>query len=344
MVGALGLKRSTPLQPPRTFPAPRRQPILDGDRHRAWVESKDMARTAHGRPKVVFGACGWVLIAFVVGCGDRSPSPIAPDSQSPAAYRIEGEVRDKLARPLGGAVVTILDGPLAGTTTRTKEAGKFEFRAHSPGLTTLRASRDGFVSQTQAVRLPPIPGAVTGVSFWLESLEPPIGLEYGTYTLAVAVDLATARDWPARPDAPCAGFPAELTSRSYRAEIKEPPWLSFYTHAVTAEDSTLRWRDLFAFFVSGSYVGFEMEGGAWGGIYENFPGFRYLEIGGHTKPPGPATRSGSSISIPFTGAISYCRLKSARDVNEDCYQVPAEQILEHHVCMSDSLTLVFTPR
>jgi hypothetical protein len=32
------------------------------------------------------------------------------------------------------------------------------------------------------------------------------------------------------------------------------------------------------------------------------------------------------------------------DVNEDCYQVPAEQILEHHVCMSDRLTPIFTPR
>ena len=92
---------------------------------------------------------------------------------------------DKLARPLADAVVTILDGPLAGTTTRTKASGKFEFGVHSPGLTTLRASRDGFVSQTEALRVPPIPGAVVGTSFFLESLEPPIGLEPGTYTLAV---------------------------------------------------------------------------------------------------------------------------------------------------------------
>ena len=174
---------------------------------------------------------------------------------------------------------------------------------------------------------------------------PSIGLEPGTYTLAVTVDLANARDWKERPDAPCAGFPVELASRSYRAEIKEPPWpTSVYTHAVTAQDSTLRWHDLFAFFVSGSYVGFGMEGGAWGGIYENFPGFRYLEIGGHTKPTEPAVRSGSSVSVTFAGAVCTCHLKSARGVDEDCYQVPAEQILEHHVCMSDRHTLVFTPR
>ena len=233
---------------------------------------------------------------------------------------------------------------LAGTTTRTKASGKFEFGVHSPGLTTLRASRDGFVSQTEALRVPPIPGAVVGTSFFLESLEPPIGLEPGTYTLAVTVDLATARDWPARPDAPCAGFPAELASRSYRAEIKETRLGSFYTHAVTAEDPTLRWRELFGFFVKGSYVGFNMEGGVDAGLYEDFPGFRYLEIGGGTKQTEPAVRSGSSIAIPFSGAISYCHLKSARGVDQDCYQVPAEQILEHHVCMSDRNMLVFTPR
>jgi Carboxypeptidase regulatory-like domain len=305
-----------------------------------------MAKKTQGRTKVVLGACGWLLMVFAVGCEDRpSPSPIAPDSQSPTAYRIEGEVRDKLGLPLTDAVVTILDGPLAGTTTRTTEAGKFEFGVPSPGLTSLRASRDGFVSQTQAARVHPIPGAVTGVSFWLESLEPPIRLEPGTYTLAVTVDLATARDWKERPDTTCAGFPVALASRSYRAEVKETARLgSSYTHSVTAEDPTLRWRDLFAFFVSGSYVKFEMEGGVNAGVYEDFPGFRYLEIGGHTKPTEPAISSGSSISIPFAGAISYCQLKSARGVNEDCYQVPAEQILEHHVCMSDHLTLVFTPR
>ena len=113
---------------------------------------------------------------------------------------------------------------------------------------------------------------------------------------------------------------------------------------MTAEDPTLRWRDLFAFYVSGSYVGFDMEGGFGAGLYEDFPGFRYLEIGGHSKRTEPAVRSGSSVSAPFVGAISYRHLKSARGVNEDCYQVPAEQILEHHVCMSDHLTLVFTPR
>ena len=79
---------------------------------------------------------------------------------------------------------------------------------------------------------------------------------------------------------------AQLSGRD-----KETPRLgSSYTRSVTAEDPTLRWRDLFAFFVSGSYVKFEMEGGVNAGIYEDFPGFRYLEISGHTRANGARDR------------------------------------------------------
>ena len=263
---------------------------------------------------------------------------------SETAFRIAGTVSDKAGRLLPGAVVTILDGPLAGTTSPSNDDGRFEFRGRSPGRTTLRASRDGFQPQTQTAEWQPITlDAIAGVPFFLESLEPSIRLEPGTYTLAVTVDLATARDWKERPDTTCAGFPVALASRSYRAEVKETPRPP-YTHFVTAEDPTLRWRDLFGFSVSGSHVGFDMEGGVNAGIYEDFPGFRYLEIGGSTQRSEPAVRSGSSVSIPFAGAISYCHLKSARGVDQDCFQVPAEQILEHHVCMSDHNTLVFTPR
>ena len=180
--------------------------------------------------------------------------------------------------------------------------------------------------------------------FFLASLEPLTGIEPGTYTLAVTVDLATARDWKERPDTTCAGFPVALASRSYRAEIKESPRPDLFTHSVTADDPTLRWRDLFTFNVSESYVVFEMEGGVGAGLYEDFPDLRYLEIGGHSNRTEPVVRNGSSVSISFAGAISYCRLKSARGVNEDCYQVPAEQILEQYVCMSDRNMLVFTAR
>lgn len=259
-----------------------------------------MAKTVRVRPRDVLGACGWLLIALAFGCGDqRSPSPIAPGAQPGAAYHIVGTVSDKAGYWLAGAVVTILDGPHAGTTARSNDAGRFEFKSDSPGRATLRASRDGFQPLTLTVSWEPLGlDPLVGVPFKLESLASSIGLEPGMYTLTVTVDLANARDWKERPDAPCAGFPIALTSRSYRAEIQEAPRPGLYTHSVTAEDPTLRWRDLFAFYVSGSYVGFDMEGGFGAGLYEDFPGFRYLEIGGYSKGAESAVRSGSSVSIP----------------------------------------------
>lgn len=145
--------------------------------------------------------------------------------------------------------LTILDGPLAGTTLRSDDAGRFEFKANSSGRVTLRASQDGFQAQTAMATWEPLAfAAEIGLPFWLESLEPPIGLELGAYTLTVAVDLANARDWKERPDAQCAGFPVEFATRSYRAEIKEAARPGFYTYSVTADNPTLRWHDLFAFF------------------------------------------------------------------------------------------------
>ena len=289
----------------------------------------------------------WVLTLLAFGCGDRpSPSPVAPSGQLPGEYHIQGTVSDIGFRGLPDAAVTIVDGPLAGTTTLTNEAGRFELRGGSPGTATLRVNRDGFQTKTGAAAWLKVGGVEAGIGtvFRLDSLEPPIGLEPGLQTLTVTVDLANARD-SNRPGAPCAGFPGALASRSYRAEIK-PLQLDLYPiHFVTAEDPTLRSNHLFGFYISGSYVGFWMDGYAGEGILEDFPGFRYLEIGGgSTSRRQPAVRNGPSVSIPFEGAIAYCHLKSARGPNNYCFQMPADQILEHHVCFFDRATLVFTER
>ena len=288
----------------------------------------------------------WVLTLLAVGCGDGpSPSPVAPGGQLSGEYYIQGTVSDTGSRGLPDAAVTIVDGPLAGTTTRTNETGRFELRGGSPGTATLRISRDGFQTRTGTATWLRVGGVAAGgwTVFRLDSLEPPIPLEPGLYTLTVTVDLANARDWKDRPDAPCAGFPGALASRSYRAAIKAPQ-LDGY-RVVTAEDPTLRSAHLFGFHISGSYVGFWMDGYAGDGILEDFPGFRYLEIGGgSTSSREPAVRNGSSVSIPFEGGISYCHLKSARGPNNYCFQMPPDQILEHHVCFFDRATLLFTER
>ena len=80
------------------------------------------------------------------------------------------------------------------------------------------------------------------------------------------------------------------------------------------------------------------------GISEELTGFRYVEIGSFFRRTQPALRNGSSVAIPFAGAISYCRLKSPLSPADYCSTVPREQILEFHACSADHATMVFTKR
>jgi hypothetical protein len=300
-----------------------------------------MAKTAHGRPKGVLGACGWVLIVFAVGCGDRpSPSPTAPGgSSSPPAGQthIRGSVSDTVRRPLPGALVAVLDGPLAGTTKLTDAEGKFELTGTAVGTATLRVSRDGFQTKTQSVswRTPTSGVGVDGF-IQLDTLEPPIGLGPGDYTLTIAIDLATAVDHPGIPKAPCAGFPVNLASFTYRVQILE----GNYGRYVRDENRPNPFGALFGFSVAGGFVGFEIDHG----IPHDFPGFRFLNIGGVAPTSEPAIATGSSVSFPFHGEFRYCEMTSPRGIYNDCSQVPAEQIVDYHSCTSEHATMVFTKR
>jgi len=304
-----------------------------------------MSKTHPLRTRRAPGSLIWVLTVLAVGCGG-SPSPVAPAGQLRGEYYIQGTVLDLGSRSLPDATVTIVDGPLAGTSTRTNDGGRFDLRGSSPGTATLRIGRDGFQTWTGTATWLKVGSGQAGTFtvFRLEALESPIGLEPGLYTLTMTVDLVNARDWKDRPDAPCAGFPAALAARSYRAEI-EASGLDPDDRFVIAEDATLRSSHLFSFSISGDYVGFWMDGYVGEGILEDFPGFRYLEIGGgSTRNRQPAVRNGSSVSVPFEGGLSYCHLKSARGPDNYCFQMPADQVLEHHVCFFDRATLVFSKR
>jgi hypothetical protein len=283
-------------------------------------------------PIGVLATSGCVL--FAAGCGR---SPTAPDG---GGITIRAAVTDRLGHPLTGALIDVLDGPLAGTTKLTDYAGKFELTVGATGTVTLRASREGFQPRTQAVFSQP-PNIGVGFLIVLDSLEPPIGLAPGDYTLTVAIDLATASDHRSSPQAPCSGFPVDLAARSYRATIVEASNpLVLYNRWVSADDPTLLYHNLLDLSVAGRFVGFEWDAG----LIEEFPGFRYLNILGTAPTTEPAIAAGSSVSIPFSGGFWYCQTKSARVGYNNCSQVPADQIVEHHMCESDHATMVFTKR
>jgi hypothetical protein len=289
-----------------------------------------------------------LVIACAAGCDRKGSSPAAADtpsaapvspSQPAAETHLRGLVTDRAGRRLRSADVTVIDGPLAGTTVVTDEAGRFELKGMAQGIVTLRAAHDGFEPKAQALTWQPAssPREIDAI-LWLESVEPPVRLDPGEYTLTVSIDLSTATGHPNIPQAPCAGFPGDLASRTYRATISETAYPdSQYNRSLTVAAPTGVYGGT-AFSIAGRFVGFEMDDG----IYNDLPEFRFLKIGGTAPSAAPAVDNGASISIPFLGEFRYCRLKSARGIYNDCSQMPSELIVDYHSCASDHVTMLFT--
>ena len=107
-------------------------------------------------------------LVFAAACGGRS-SPTAADG--PLQQRILGMVTDEVRRPLSGATIRVLDGPMAGTPTATTDAsGRFELYSTTPGTVTLQVNRAGFKSAIHTTRWQPaINGAIEVIR--LESQE-----------------------------------------------------------------------------------------------------------------------------------------------------------------------------
>jgi Carboxypeptidase regulatory-like domain len=288
-----------------------------------------------------------VLAAFAIaGCGIVGPS----GDQA----LIRGQVTDRIGRPINSAIVEVLDGPLAGTTRRSDENGRFELTssdAISGTTVTLRVSREGIQTRTANFhwRSPDV-GGLASSSFWVDTFESPVGLDLGEYALSVAIDLAAATDHPSFPHAPCSEFPDMLAVRNYRAAIRIGSPLYMFDRVVQTDDPRLLSparssftlpTHLFSFAVVGPFMRFDMEEE---GIFEELPGFRYLDIYGTSPGTEPVVAEGSSISLPFKAFFSYCELTSPRGSYSFCSAVPRQMVVDFHTCVAERGTMVFTKR
>ena len=67
-------------------------------------------------------AAVYVVLVFVPACSTSSPTAAG----SPNQNHVFASVTDGVRRPLAGASVRVLDGPMAGTTRTSNTAGRFE--------------------------------------------------------------------------------------------------------------------------------------------------------------------------------------------------------------------------
>jgi hypothetical protein len=281
---------------------------------------------------------------------------MSPSTSASGDTHVKGVVFDTLSRPLPGARVDVLDGPLAGRSTTADDSAAYVFVGNAAGAVRLRGSLDGFEPKTiSAVWQQRTSGQMFGI--FLKTLAPAVPITPGSYTLTVRSDLSTA---VGNQRASCTGFPADLLRRTYEATITVSPFVradDYFLVELSSPSMTKPpaascatsaavpvVRGCFSFHVAGPFVGFEIQNG-WGWDWvEEWPEFRYLTIEGYAPTSEPATSSETSTTIPFAGTFEYCELKSASGGNFACHQAPADQIIEYRSCNSRFNTMTFTKR
>ena len=152
------------------------------------------------------------MLLFSLACADGT-SPLEPTPSPPAAaqltFSFAGDVRDTASRPLKGASVAVVDGPRAGATTTTDDAGRFSMPGtFTQSAITVIASKQGYSPATWSFPPPgrPVQGGSWGFSFRLEPLAPSANLA-GEYTLTLITDNA------------CTKLPEAARTRTYTASI-----------------------------------------------------------------------------------------------------------------------------
>lgn len=244
-----------------------------------------------------------VLAVGLAGCvASSTPSAPSPSVQinTPALAllsSVSGTVSDTAFRPIAGAQVEIVDGPQAGTVTTADATGRFSLSGPFDRATRFRATQKDHAGVVQ------VPYAYCdqdlcygSVAFYLAAFEPPVNIS-GDYSLDVVVDSA------------CAGFPDDLTTRTYTATIASTSDPS--VPANTSLNVTLTGPPFLGHYktfrigVVGDYLAFFLNGGESASVVEQLSGNRYFAFSGAGATTAAAgTRS---ISIPFDGWIGTAR-------------------------------------
>ena len=182
----------------------------------------------------------------LAACGSSSPGtqPVisTPGTQPIISTQIDGYVIDKAARPLAGAVVSVVQ-PGATPMTTSDSTGYFSFTGTFSGLVTVRASVAGFVEATKSLDLQSLSNSSpTRINLMLQSLTDVL-LETGDYTLTFTADPV------------CTGIPSELRTRTYAATVTKVPASASLPWSYDVQVSGLvSPREWFGIIVVGNYL------------------------------------------------------------------------------------------
>ena len=251
------------------------------------------------------------LVLSATACGGNGPA--APAAVSPvetaqgaatAAGRVVssifGVVSDTGYRALNGAIVTVVDGPQAGTSTTADANGQFTLAGRFDRNTTFRAAKEGYVTAAQTWSCSGGADCQATAAPWLGFYlapvsSPPVDVA-GRYTLTFSADSA------------CTDLPDEVRTRTYVASIAPssspnvPAGTSFAATVTGA--SFARGLDNFTVGVSGDYVDLWLHGGHDPALMEQLGPNTYLAISGNAAAAAGSAPL-SNLSMPFDGWIEY---------------------------------------
>jgi hypothetical protein len=251
-----------------------------------------------------------LLTASLVGCSGSHPSSSpftpTPTGGSTPAPNLSGFVADTAYRAIAGAVVTVVDGPRAGTSTTTDAEGRFGYPQAVTNPLTFRASKDGYLTREAATQTS-APGGRPWVYIQLETVVLPVNIA-GDYTLTLTADNT------------CVGIPSELRSRTYAVTIEPnsaPPLRPGTSFTLLSVGSPFldNYRG-FQIGVAGDYVAFSMYNGEDFGLVERIAPKTFLAFYGSAGAVVDA--AASTISAPLDGGIEYCVSGSEMATTYNC--------------------------
>jgi hypothetical protein len=253
------------------------------------------------------------LVTIVVGCGGaKSATQPTPVPSAPVQFSLFGWVRDTALRPLAGARVEVIDGPLAGESASTDGAGRFDLPGTFSYAATVRAAKEGYVPSTKSYQAR-TPGR-QAIDLVLELTTPSVNIA-GEYVVTLMAD------------ASCSGeLPDAARTRTYTVVIGSLSNSPGQYQAVLSGATffPVRGDDQFLISVAGTdasfFFGAPYDDGS--SIVEQLAPSTYLAIwGGASLSVG-----GPTIAGPLNGGFEYCPSPAPFTAVGGLYRCPVQTV------------------
>jgi hypothetical protein len=238
---------------------------------------------------------------------------------------IRGAVSDTVDRPIVGAAIRVIDGPLAGTSAVSDASGQFTIAGAFASDVTVTATQDGYISRTTKVILADGTGPTAWAFFSLASTAPSVHLAAGAYDVIFV------------PDPTCADIPDDERTLSFAGTLSaatDQPSDSYYSVDIPNNIG-------FGMGSFGNVLSVDIDMDIFRLVAPNIQ-VSFTALGQGTT----STLTPSSVTLTVGGKYDYCALATAPAPGTwtNCDLTPAERIVKRVRCDSRNHQLILTRR